>query len=399
MDANVCREVYFVNSDDLVHAARDIAPRLRERASETELNRALPEITVKELQEAKLFKALQPKRYAGFELPPTAFYEAAMVLAAACGSTGWVYGVVGVHNWQLGLFPEDAQDEVWGDDVSMLVASSYAPTGQVERVDGGFRLRGTWNFSSGCGHCGWTFLGGIVENDGVPEHYTFLVPASDYKIVDVWHVVGLAGTGSNDIQVEDAFVPAHRAMPTMPTMLTGSVPGHEVNSSAIYRLPYASVFSNAITCSAIGIALGAIEEYREFTRRRIRVAYGEQASSDPHAQIRLAEAAGEVDGVRLQLHRNMDELMAHAEAGTEIPLELRARIRRDQVRGTQVSIRATDRVFENCGGKALFLHQPIQRAWRDVHAARVHAVNDTERGLLMYGGHELEGEIKPGSMV
>jgi len=385
-----------VNSDDLVQAARDVAPRLRERAQETELTRALPEATIKELQEAKLFKALQPKRYGGFELPPIAFYEAAMALAAACGSTGWVYGVVGVHNWQLGLFPQEAQEEVWGEDVSMLVASSYAPTGQVARVEGGFRLSGTWNFSSGCGHCGWAFLGGIVENDGVPEHYTFLVPASDYQIVDVWHVVGLAGTGSNNIQIEDAFVPAHRAQPTMPA---GTVPGHEVNPSAIYRLPYAAVFSNAITCSALGIAMGAIEEYREFTRRRVRVAYGEQASTDPHAQIRLAEAAGEVDGARLQLHRNMDELMALAVAGTEFPMELRVRVRRDQVRGTQASIRATDRVFENCGGKALFLHQPIQRAWRDVHAARVHAVNDLERGLLLYGSLELEGELKPGSMV
>ncbi len=383
--------------EELIEAARSLAPRLRERAPEAEQLRRIPEATIKDMKELQLFKALQPARYDGLELPPGAFYEAAMAIAGACGSTGWVYGVVGVHPWQLALFPDRAQKEVWGDDPSTLVASSYAPTGSVERVEGGYRIRGTWNFSSGCLHCDWAFLGGIAELDGVPTHYTFLVPASDYRIQDVWHVVGLAATGSNNVVVEEAFVPDHRAQPTMACI---GGPGTEVNKAAIYRLPYAAVFANAITAGVIGIGLGAVEEYRQWMRQRVRVAYGdERAAEDPYSQLRLAEAAGEVDGVRLQLHRNMDEMLALAERGEEIPTELRARARRDQVRGTAASIRATDRVFENCGGKALFLHQPIQRLWRDAHAARVHAINDPERGLLIYGGTEVGLDPPPGSMI
>lgn len=386
-----------MRDEELIEAARSLVPRLRDRAADTERARRIPEATIKEMQELQLFKALQPRRYAGLELSPGAFYEAVMAVASACGSTGWVYGVVGVHPWQLALFPDLAQEEVWGEDPSTLVASSYAPTGSVERVDGGFRLRGTWNFSSGCLHCSWAFLGGIVEEDGEPTHYSFLVPASDYRIHDVWHVVGLAGTGSNDVVIDEAFVPEHRAQPTMARI---GGPGAEVNKAAIYQLPYAAVFSNAITAGAIGIGLGAVEEYRQLMKRRVRVAYGgERAAQDPYSQLRLAEAAAEVDGVRLQMHRNMEEMLELAEAGREIPLELRARARRDQVRGTAAAIRATDRVFENCGGKALFLHQPIQRAWRDVHAARVHAINDPERGLLIYGGTEVGVDPPPGSMI
>ena len=384
-----------MNANTLIDAARAMGPALRERARKTELDRNVPALSIKEMQEAGLFRALQPKRYGGYELPPTAFYDATMELAAACGSTGWVFGVVAVHAWQLALFPEDTQEEVWGEDSSTLASSSYAPTGVVEPVDGGYRIRGRWSFSSGCAHCPWVLLGGIVVRDGVPDHMTFLVPESDYTIDDVWHVAGLAGTGSNDIVIEDAFVPERRVQPT-----SSQLGGAGVYKSPLYRLPFASVFANSITAATIGIAMGAVDAYREHTRKRVRASYGgEQSAADPFSQVRLADATGELDDARLQLRRNMDELLQLAEAGQPIPDELRVRIRRDQVRGSRAALRATDRVFESAGGRALFLDMPIQRAWRDVHAARVHAVNDTERGLQMYGAHELLGEAPAGSMI
>ena len=385
-----------MNSKTMMDAARSLAPALRERARQTELDRNVSETTIKELKEAGLFKILQPKRYGGFELPPSVFYDATMEIAAACGSTGWVFGVVGVHNWQLGLFPEEAQEEVWGEDPQTLTSSSYAPTGRIERVDGGFKLSGTWNFSSGCGHCQWAILGGIILEDGLLNHYSFLVPRTDYEIDDVWHVVGLAGTGSNNVRLDDVFVPDHRAQPTM---LDLEASGRGSGLSPLYRLPFASVFSNAITSSAIGIGMGSIEAFTGHIKGRFKVSSGVQASGDVHVQIRLAEAASEIDAARLQLDRNMSELLELAEKGLEIPMELRVRVRRDQVRGTQAAIRATDRVFESAGGKALYLDQPIQRFWRDVHAARVHAINELERGLSLYGSHELGAELPPGNMV
>ncbi len=299
-----------MDAKTLVQNAKDLAPALRERARQTELDRKLPDSSIKEMQEAGLFRVLQPERFGGFELPPTAFYEAATELAAACGSTGWVYGVVGVHPWQLALFPEETQAEVWGDDPSTLVSSSYAPTGTIEPVEGGYRLRGRWSFSSGCAHCDWVLLGGIVVRDGMPDHVTFLVPSSDYVIDDVWHVTGLSGTGSNDIVIDEAFVPERRAQPT-----ASRIGGAGVHDNPIYRLPFASVFANAITAATIGIAVGAVDAYREHTRTRIRASYGEQAAADPFSQVRLAEACGELDGAVLQQRHNMDELLRPGEAG------------------------------------------------------------------------------------
>jgi 3-hydroxy-9,10-secoandrosta-1,3,5(10)-triene-9,17-dione monooxygenase len=385
-----------MNAQELIQNARDLAPVLQERAAQTEKLRRIPDETVKDLHEAHLFKVLQPKRYGGLELEPGAFYETAMALASGCGSTGWVYSILAVHHWQMALFPEQAQEEVWGENPSTLISSSYAATGQVEVVDGGFRLSGTWHFSSGCQHADWVFLGGLVMQGDVPVFHTFLVPGRDYRIHDVWNVVGLAGTGSNDIVIEEAFVPDHRAHRMLEEI---GGPGTAVNTSPIYKLPFSSVFSYSITAPALGMALGAIEAYRETMRTRVRIAYGgEKVAQDPFSQVRLAEASGEVDAARLQMHRNFDEMLGLVAEGKDFPLELRTRIRRDQVRGTAAAIRATDRIFENSGGRALFLDSPIQRAWRDVHAARVHAVNDPERALRMYGGSEVGIEPDPGSM-
>jgi 3-hydroxy-9,10-secoandrosta-1,3,5(10)-triene-9,17-dione monooxygenase len=151
-------------------SARALLPALRERAAYTERLRRLPDDTFKEFQEAGLFRALQPKRYAGYELDLGTFYQAVVEIGTVCGSSAWILGVVGVHNWQLALFPPQAQEDVWGEDPSILLSTSLAPTGTVEAVDGGYNLSGRWSFSSGCDFCQWAALGGVVPptRGGVP---------------------------------------------------------------------------------------------------------------------------------------------------------------------------------------------------------------------------------------
>jgi 3-hydroxy-9,10-secoandrosta-1,3,5(10)-triene-9,17-dione monooxygenase len=298
--------------------------------------------------------------------------------------------VVGVHAWQLALFPAQAQDDVWGDDPHTRMSSSYAPTGKAVLVDGGYRLSGRWSFSSGCDHASWVLLGGVVtDGEGNQVDFkTFLLPLADYTIDDVWDTVGLRGTGSNDIVVDDVFVPAHRSLSFLDTSRC-RCPGQEVNPGPLYRLPFGSVFSYTITTPIIGMATGAYEAHVELTRNRIRVSYGNKAAADPFAQVRIGEAASDIDAAWLQLEHHMTELMRLARAGEKMPMPLRLAIRRDQVRGTGRSIAAIDKLFESSGGRALRTGTPIQRFWRDAHAGRVHAINDPERALAMYGTGEL----------
>ena len=386
---------------DVIEGVRELLPMLRDRAQEAEDARAVPTDSVKALEGTGFFRLLQPGAFGGFEADPMTFYTAVRVIASACGSTGWVASVLGVHPWHVGLFTPQAQQEVWGDDQATRISSSYAPTGKAVAVDGGHLVSGRWSFSSGCDHATWVLLGQIVTDaDNRPTDFrTFLLPRADYAIDDVWDTVGLRGTGSNDIVVDSVFVPEHRSL-SFGDVFKLVVPGQDLNHGPLFRLPYGSVFSYSITTPIIGMATGAYEAHVTYLRDRVRVAYaGQKAAQDPFAQVRVAEAAAEIDGAWLALERNMSDLMGYARAGEQIPVDVRLRARRDQVRGTGQAIRAVDRLFENSGGRALKAGTPIQRFWRDAHAGRVHAINDPERALSMYGGSEFGLPVPADAML
>jgi 3-hydroxy-9,10-secoandrosta-1,3,5(10)-triene-9,17-dione monooxygenase len=140
---------------EYLERVRGLLPALSERARRTEELRRLSDETFADFQEQRLLRALQPKRYGGYELDPGVFYQAVTEVAAVCGSSGWIFGVLGGHNWHLGILSPQAQEDVWGKDDSAQLSTSIAPTGTVERVAGGFRLSGRWSFSSGCDFCQW----------------------------------------------------------------------------------------------------------------------------------------------------------------------------------------------------------------------------------------------------
>ncbi|WP_341230626.1 3-hydroxy-9,10-secoandrosta-1,3,5(10)-triene-9,17-dione monooxygenase oxygenase subunit [Nocardioides salarius] len=382
----------------VLDGVRDLLPGLRERADEAERLRVVPDANIKELEETGFFKLLQPRRFDGFEADPVDFYTAVRDIASACGSTGWVSSVVGVHPWQVALFADEAQQAVWGEDTATRLSSSYAPTGKAVVTDGGYRLSGKWSFSSGADHCSWVLLGGLVlDGDGnVVDFKTFMLPRPDYTINDVWHMVGLSGTGSNDVVVDDVFVPEAF---TLSMGETGSCrgPGQAQNTSDLYKLPFHSIFTGTITTPIIGMAMGAYAEHVEMQQQRSRAAYlGEKASKDPFAMVRIARASSEIDAAWALLVGNIREEQAHVARGEQIPLRLRLKVRRDQVIGSQRAIDAIDELFEASGGRALAQGTYLQRAWRDAHAGRVHAANDPERALQMFGAHEFGHKVDPG---
>ena len=197
--------------NDLIKKAEDLIPVLQQRSNDANLDRKVPKETIQEMKDAGFFKILQPKQYGGFELDPHTFSEVQLRIAQGCMSTAWVLGVVGIHPFQLALYDDKAQQEVWGEDDNTLVSSSYAPMGQVTPVDGGFKVSGHWQWSSGSDHCDWALLGGLIfpTEGGAPEYRTFLIPKEDYEIKDTWYSMGLKATGSQDIHVNDVFVPEY----------------------------------------------------------------------------------------------------------------------------------------------------------------------------------------------
>lgn len=385
-------------SHEVLAGVRDLLPTIRDRADEAERLRVIPEASIKDLEATGFFRLLQPKLYDGYEADPIDFYTAVKEIAGACGSTGWVSSVLGVHPWQVALFAKEAQEAVWGSDTAARLSSSYAPTGKAIVADGGYTLSGKWSFSSGSDHAQWVLLGGLVFNaEGqIVDFKTFMIPRKDYEIVDVWNVVGLRGTGSNDIVVNEVFVPEAF---TLSMSDTGRCygPGQEVNTSDLYKLPFHSLFTSTITTPIVGMAYGAYAEHVDMQQRRVRAAYlGEKASLDPFAAVRIARASSDIDAAWALLVNNIREEQALVAKDEKIPLSLRLKVRRDQVVGTQRAIDAIDALFEASGGRALAEGTYLQRAWRDAHAGRVHAANDPERALQMYGASEFGHKVDPG---
>ncbi|MGK8521765.1 3-hydroxy-9,10-secoandrosta-1,3,5(10)-triene-9,17-dione monooxygenase oxygenase subunit [Nocardia asteroides] len=376
-------------TQEVTERVEALLPTLRERAQEAEDLRRIPDESMKALQETGFFRLLQPKQWGGHAADPVVFYDTVRKIASACGSTGWVAGIVGVHNWHLALFAQQAQEDVWGEDTEVRISSSYAPMGAGAVVDGGYLVNGAWAWSSGCDHATWAVLGGPVIKDGKPVDFgSFLIPRDDYRIDDVWNVVGLRGTGSNTVVVQDVFVPSHRFL-SFRAMSELKSPGLEQNTDPVYKMPWGTIHPTTISTPIVGMAYGAYQAHVEHQGKRVRAAYaGEKAKDDPFAKVRIAEAASDIDAAWRQLSGNVADEYALLTAGREIPFDLRVRARRDQVRATGRSIAAINKLFESSGATALANGTPLQRFWRDAHAGRVHAANDPERAYLMYGTHE-----------
>ncbi len=372
---------------EVLDAVTALLPTIADRADKAEQERRISAETMADLAAAGVFRMLQPRRYGGLESDPSDFYRVVRTIAGACGSTGWVAAVVGCHPWQVALFPDDVQREVWGDDPGALIASSYAPVGRLVETAGGYRLTGRWSFASGCDHADWLTLGALlVGSDGRPTDFlTVLVPREDVEVLEVWDAVGLAGTGSNDVVVEDALVPAHRVLRNYDQAQLRA-PGLAVNTGPLFRMPFGTIFTTAVTTPVVGTVEGAFEAYLGTMRDRVRLSLGGgRFAEDPYAQVTLARAASEIDAAVLQLERNVREMYEHTLAGEQIPMRMRFRARRDQVRATERAIDAVDALFKTAGGASLRRGNPIERAWRDAHAGSVHVANDVERGLAMYG--------------
>ncbi|GEM32554.1 3-hydroxy-9,10-secoandrosta-1,3,5(10)-triene-9,17-dione monooxygenase oxygenase subunit [Nocardia neocaledoniensis] len=376
-------------TQEVTERVEALLPTLRERAQEAEDLRRIPDESMKALQETGFFRLLQPKQWGGHAADPVVFYDTVRKIASACGSTGWVAGIIGVHNWHLALFDQQAQEDVWGEDTDVRISSSYAPMGAGQAVDGGYIVRGSWAWSSGSDHATWAVLGGPVIKNGKPVDFgSFLIPRSDYRIDDVWNVVGLRGTGSNTVVVEDVFVPTHRFL-SFRAMSEGRAPGLAQNPDAVYKMPWGTIHPTTISAPIVGMGYGAYEAHVEHQGKRVRAAFaGENAKDDPFAKVRVAEAASDIDAAWRQLSGNVAEEYALLQAGQEVPFDLRVRARRDQVRATGRVIASIDKLFESSGATALANGTPLQRFWRDAHAGRVHAANDPERAYVMYGTHE-----------
>jgi 3-hydroxy-9,10-secoandrosta-1,3,5(10)-triene-9,17-dione monooxygenase len=372
----------------MVARARALIPQLRERASRTEELRRLPPETERDLHDAGLFRIVQPKRVGGSELDYVALVDCADTIGQADASAAWNFANLASHHWMLGMFDKRAQDLVWNKDANALIASSFIfPAGRARKVDGGYVLRGSWPFSSGVDSSDWNMLASVVSSDddadGI-EYRIFLLNKSDYKILDTWNAAGLRGTGSNDVEVKDAFV-AELMTLAVSDLAGGPTPGSAVNPNALYALPVFSLFPYVLSGVALGNAQACLDDYVDVARHRASTYNRAKLSDLQSTQIKIAEASAKIDAARLIMRSTCIKAMADARRGHVPDTAAKTKSRRDGAFSVNLCTEAVSLLFSASGARGLFTTGALQRQFRDAHAINSHIAFNFDAAGTNYG--------------
>jgi 3-hydroxy-9,10-secoandrosta-1,3,5(10)-triene-9,17-dione monooxygenase len=288
----------------------------------------------------------------------------------------------------LAMFDRRAQDLIWGKDANVLIASSFIfPAGRARKVDGGYVLRGSWPFSSGVDACEWNMLASVVssddEADGI-EYRIFLLNKRDYKISDTWNATGLRGTGSNDIEVDDAFVATPMTV-SVSDLAGGPTPGSAANPNPLYALPVFSLFPYVLSGVALGNAQACLDDFVEVTRHRVSTYNRTKLGDFQSTQIKIAEASAKIDAARRIMRANCIEAMADARRGLIPDIAAKTRLRRDGSYSVNLCTEAVSLLFAASGARGLFTTGALQRQFRDAHAINSHLAFNFDAAGTNYG--------------
>ncbi|MGH8205727.1 MAG: acyl-CoA dehydrogenase family protein [Steroidobacteraceae bacterium] len=364
-------------------AAAAVAERARARARQTEADRLVPSETIAELEAAGLFGIVTPRSLGGAELGFAALVAVTAELAAACGSTGWVYGVLAGHSWLLNLFPIEAQREVFASPRA-LSATVFRLAGKVEAVAGGFRLTDAeGRFCSGVDHAGWVIVGCPVIGAGSPDPHFFVIPRSEFEIVDDWFTAGMRGTGSRSIRLRECFIPAHRAV-RVQDMANGTSPGARHHDRPIYRIPFQDVSPFSLVGAPLGMAHAAVRAFAESLKSSVQRMPEDQVSGQAATFARIARASAEIDAAYALTIADAERLDALAAADANSPLA-RARVLRNWAWAAQTARHAVNQLFEASGGSGIYDSSELQRIWRDVNSAAQHFAFTWDSAMNNFG--------------
>ncbi|OBJ30049.1 acyl-CoA dehydrogenase family protein [Mycolicibacter heraklionensis] len=343
-------------------AVRPLLPAIAAAAETVDRDGAVASDTVASLRDVGVFALLQPAGFGGRQSDPDNYLAVVTEISAACTSTGWLAAALAVNSWHLALFDSAAQQDVWGGDPGALICSAYTPTGRLERAGDGFRLSGRWSRCAGAEHASWLIAGALVVGaDGAAQDFTVaLVPREHYTVEPTWNSLGLRGIGAHDVVVSGAPVPVQHCFGWVSD-------AQRARLAPLYRLPQPTLYTHAGTAPLLGAATGVLDTHRDQMTNPLGV---------------LAMAAAGLEVSTLQIHRNLADLGECARSGAIPDAELMLRARRDQVLTFERAMQAVKRCIEQAGAAA---DARLDRVWRDVQTARLHAANDVERVLTAVG--------------
>ena len=384
-------KLHTVTAADLIKRVGTLAPKLIERRAKGASLRRLPDETMADLVATTALRACMPARFGGHELPFGTHTDVAMELAKTCGSTGWVAGIIGSHNWWLGKYQIESQHEVWDNNADALVAAAFAskPGTKAVAVDGGYRVSGEWMWCSGIDHCDWcSLMTPVPQASGPPDLVMVLLKRGDYTVHDVWNVPGMKATGSNNVIVDDLFVPKYRAT-RVAELNNKASPGQKLNDSWIYKLPMLDVFGYSVAGPTLGCARGALEGFIASMTGRSGLD-GSKVTDHPTLQARVAESSAEIDAAQALYDTDMAFLRATAQANGDLTSAEIGRIKRNCAYVVTLAKRAASRLIEAMGANGVSDSNPVAIAFADTMAGASHRalnwdVNGVAYGKILFG--------------
>jgi 3-hydroxy-9,10-secoandrosta-1,3,5(10)-triene-9,17-dione monooxygenase len=382
---------------DLVARAEALIPAIRARALKVDADRRVADETIAELLDADVLQMLAPRRFGGPQANLVTFLDAGIQIGRACGSTSWLYGILGCHHWVLGHFPLAAQEEMYAGANHALWPLSFSGKGGTARaVEGGFLVSGRWGFCSGIDFSDWVGVGVLMDKEDahdLHDRYNVIIPREQGEVIDTWFTSGMRGTGSRDFVANDVFVPTHRIL-GQAQMQSGDTPGFAALGGEYPELsaPFYGVLLAAVLCPVLGITRRVIDDYTQATRDRPGFR-GLKPAARPAVQMKIGEAMARYDSIHRMVRAMFEEIDALSARGEACTVEQRLRQRRDTAFAAQACVEIVDDLVSRAGAGAQTQGSHLQLAQRDIHTIRTHVVLDIEEAMELYGKHVLDQDL------
>lgn len=369
--------------ETVLHAVRQLAPPILDRAAEIETGRRVPPDLVAELRAAGCFRLVRPATHGGLEASIPDAMRALESLARADASVAWT-AMIGAGSWiDLAHLPRETFDALYATNPDAITAGVFNPTASIIPVDGGYQVSGRWSFASGCEHADVIFGNGVegIVN-GMPQLRGAVFAPDDVTIEDTWSVSGLCGTGSHHFHVDGAIVPTERTYDPMG--------GEPCIDALIVHLPPPAVFSLVMASVALGIAQGALDDITLLASDKMPMLSPVALGGNPLFQLDLATADTDLRAARSLLYDEAAEVWATATAGDSLTMEQRAHGRASAVWAVDRATSVVTTAYRAGGGTSLYSDCPLQRRLRDIHALGQHFI--VRRDTLVTAGAILAGQ-------
>ena len=391
------RDFSNVSHEEAVERARALIPFLRKHASGNDkATKLVPEV-VEALHESGMFRFLSPKAWGGMELDFVSYFDIPEMLGRGDASTAWVVSNLASHNRGLALWPMETQEEIWGPNRDALIASGVAYNqGIGVRIKGGLKLTGKWGFSSGVDHSEWEQLACMVKDDaGKPVDWVMCqVPLSDCTVIDDWQTLGMRGTGSRTVTCTDAFVPDHRAVSFHTARPGHEFPGLKVHTNSTFKIPTSALGGHCIAGCMVGNATAMLEMTMDLVKSRSTAYTGASMRNFQTVQVRVGIAGAKIDAVREWLRKDCIEAHDVYRRGDALTMQAKAKYKRNCAVGMKLLGEAVDSLNEMLGANGIYDSSPMQRHFRDHHAALGHFSFSTDAQVGTWALMAMGGEFK-----